>query len=140
MIAESVLVDQLEEELIERKLCVEKEVPLLSKRIDIIGFDKDTEIVIAVEVKVRDWKRAFRQALRYKLCSDETYVALYNKYIESIDLNKFRKNGIGLISISDDGEIDFILEPKKNEDYHKSLRKKIINYLNKSRGGLYKHG
>jgi len=129
MVAERSLVDNLKEKFVEDEMSVKREVPLLSKWIDIIGYDEKTDIVIAVEVKVRDWKRAFRQAMRYKLCSDETYVALYDEYIENVDIDKFKKHGIGVISIKEDREIEFVLEPAKNEDYHQSLKRKVIDYL-----------
>jgi len=139
MIAESVLVEEIENNFTERCWFVEKEVPLLSKRIDIIALDIEKDVLIAVEVKVKNWKRAFRQALRYKLCSDETYVALHSKYIHNIDLRKFEKNGIGVISIHEGGDIDIILKPQRNDSYHYDLKKKVIQYLKGSRGGSFEH-
>lgn len=140
MVAESILVDNLKEKFVKDEMSVKREVPLLSKWIDIIGYDEKTDFLIAVEVKVRDWKRAFRQAMRYKLCSDETYVALYGEYVENVDIDKFKKHGIGVISIEEDGKIEFVLEPAKNEDYHQSLKRKVIEYLRDHNGGLIEDG
>lgn len=139
MIAESELVEELTKNFTERCWFVKKEVPLLSKRIDIIALDNEKDVLIAVEVKVKNWKRAFRQALRYKLCSDETYVALHSKYIHNIDLRRFEKNGIGVISIHDDGDIDFMIKPQRNEIYHHDLKNEVIRYLKDSEGGSVEH-
>lgn len=78
---------------------VAAEVPLGPKRIDIVAVSERNEKIIAIEVKINKWKRAFRQALNYQLGADESYVALPQKYSKSIDRERFRASGVGLITV-----------------------------------------
>lgn len=62
---------------------------------------------IAIEAKLKNWKRALMQAYRYKWFADYSYVVLDHAYIkvaiENIDM--FKRYNIGLISVSFEGEI-----------------------------------
>ena len=60
---------------------------------------------VAIEAKVRDWRKGLKQAMRYKSFADKSYLAVYESYInaplESIDV--FKALNIGLIGVSDEG-------------------------------------
>lgn len=62
---------------------------------------------IAIEAKLKNWKRALMQAYRYKWFADYSYVVLDNAHakaaIENVD--SFKKLNVGLISISTDGHL-----------------------------------
>lgn len=74
-------------------------VPLGAKLVDLAMMSKSSNRVIAIEAKVKDWKRALRQALNYQLAADESYVAISKNHAGSIDQDRFRRLGIGLIVI-----------------------------------------
>ena len=78
------------------------EVPFYDHRIDLYGYSPSTDCSIAVELKLRKWRRAFQQALVYQLCSDYVFIAVPEATAHRIDVDRLREYGIGLLSISDD--------------------------------------
>jgi len=70
---------------------------------------------IAIEVKLKNWRRALMQAYRYKWFADYSYVVLdhahINPALKNIDL--FKKYNIGLISLTSDGKSYSHISPKK---------------------------
>lgn len=61
---------------------------------------------IAIEAKLKNWKRALAQAYRYKWFADYSYVVLDNNYVNNSlkNISLFEKYNIGLISITPDGD------------------------------------
>lgn len=53
--------------------------------------------LIAIEVKLKDWKQGILQARRYKSFTDECYLAILSKFEKNIDYNYLERFGIGLI-------------------------------------------
>jgi hypothetical protein len=54
--------------------------------------------VIAIEAKIKDWKRGFLQTARYKSFADRVYLALPEETIKSVNLELLKSQNIGLIS------------------------------------------
>lgn len=102
-----------------------------SRRIDIVGL-KDSKL-IAIEVKVKNWKRAFQQAMIYRICADKVWVAIWHKYEENIDQELYDTHGLGLMSIHETG-IEVIREPEPVEIVHENLQNKIRKRLEGKRG------
>jgi hypothetical protein len=75
------------------------DVPLGPKRIDLVFTSDDPNKIIAVEVKVKNWREALKQALVYQMCADESYVAIHQRYSKPINREKFEELGIGLIMV-----------------------------------------
>lgn len=71
----------------------------------------------AIEVKLKDWKRALKQAYRYKWFAEYSFVVLdshYNKAaLKNLDL--FIKYNVGLASISREGVMQRHYSPKRQE-------------------------
>lgn len=61
---------------------------------------------IAIEAKLKNWRRALMQAYRYKWFADYSYVVLDHAHINPAlkNINMFEKYNIGLISVTLDGE------------------------------------
>jgi len=61
---------------------------------------------IAIEAKLKNWKRALMQAYRYKWFADYSYVVLDHAHMKSAvdNLSLFKQYNIGLVTISTDGE------------------------------------
>jgi hypothetical protein len=84
------------------------------------GFGK----VIAVEAKVRDWRSGFRQAMRYQEFADESYLAVYEKYINPClgFMKAFQAAGIGLIGVSDEG-LKVHIQASNISQYNKQINR-----------------
>ena len=79
-----------------------KEVPFYDHRIDLYGYSPSTDCSVAVELKLRDWKRALQQALVYQLCSDYVFIAVPESTVQRVKVEVLREHGIGLLAISDE--------------------------------------
>ena len=69
--------------------------------------------IIAIEVKLSNWKRALIQAFKYTIFANQSYVAMDADYVHraGANIDEFQKYNIGLLSITDRGEIESIFEP-----------------------------
>jgi hypothetical protein len=96
----------------------------IGKNLYVRGVDLDEKnfSLIAVEAKLSKWYQALTQAVFYKRFADYSIVALYKKFIQNVDLEKFRQHKIGLILIDDSLNFDVIVEPALNKDYYKESK------------------
>ena len=78
------------------------ELPFYEHRIDLYGYSPKTDCTVAVELKLRNWRRAIEQALVYQLCSDYVFIAVPETTAKRVDLEQLRRYGIGLLAISED--------------------------------------
>jgi hypothetical protein len=95
---------------------IELEIPIHRNRIDMIAYDQ--ERLIAVELKLKDWRRALRQAAYYQFGSDLSYIAM--PFYQAIEAHKRRyqldKEGIGLFAvILGTGEIRELIKAQQSE-------------------------
>ena len=56
--------------------------------------------IIAIEAKLKDWKRGFIQANRYRTFADKVYLALPEENIRLVDKELLKKHHVGLISFN----------------------------------------
>jgi len=70
--------------------------------------------VIAIEAKLRNWKRGLYQAYRYRQYANKSYLALHSKYVHRALENKehFVRSNVGLIEVNDK-DILIHIEPKR---------------------------
>jgi hypothetical protein len=68
--------------------------------------------VIAIEVKLRDYKRAHRQARKHILFANEVYIAMPENKAKRLDWGKIDNIGIGLISVAEKVTIMHHSNPK----------------------------
>ena len=108
-----------------------KEVRLYNRIIDLLLIGKINQSPkIAMEFKLKDWKKALQQAYSYQLVADYVYIVMYEKYETLINEDLIKKNGIGLI-IANSKRFKVKIESKKNNIFDKDLWLKIKNkYLN----------
>jgi hypothetical protein len=78
--------------------------------------------IIAVEAKLKDWKRALWQASRYKIFSTQSWVVLDKHTANPAILNvkEFQKYNIGLATVTADGSYEEIFTPSP-ENYKSEL-------------------
>lgn len=59
---------------------------------------------VAIEAKLKDWKRGLFQAYRYRRYADKSYLAVYSKHINPPlkNIDQFKKHNVGLIEVTDE--------------------------------------
>ncbi len=96
------------------------ELPFYEHRIDLYGYSAETDCTVAVELKLRNWRRALEQALVYQLCSDYVFIAVPATTAKRVDLEELRSHGIGLLAVSAREcveELPAVLSPFLNPNY-----------------------
>ena len=96
------------------------ELPFYQHRIDLYGYSAETDCTVAVELKLRKWRRALKQALVYQLCSDYVYIAVPATTAKRVDIKELSNYGIGLLAVSDCEcieELPAVLSPVLNQNY-----------------------
>lgn len=88
-----------------------------------IGLKKS----VAIEAKVRDWKRGLYQAQRYRWFAEASYLAIYEDYITQPqkNLNLFEFYNVGLLSVGNNG-VDVLYSPKSQKP--ESVYQKALTY------------
>lgn len=71
----------------------------------------------AIEAKLKDWKRALKQAYRYKWFAEYSYVVLdkHNSKSALKNIDCFKKYNVGLASISPDGNLNRHFNPTREK-------------------------
>lgn len=108
------------------------QVYVAGKRIDIV-LKADGDKLIAIEVKIKDWKTALRQANLNQFAVDKSYVALCSKHAMPAikNISMFASNGVGLMIINPDNTYNIVLEPRiENEAISLNYKKGLLSSLN----------
>jgi hypothetical protein len=105
-------------------------------RADLVGF-KDDEVV-AVELKLRDYKKAIVQAKNYMLGADNVYLAvpLFKSYniLRKAEYH-LKKEGIGLLVVNEKTcKVSEIIKPRKTKNKIASITKREIMNNRRRRG------
>jgi len=103
----------------EKGLLVKREVPLGTKRIDLVALDPHSKQVTAVEAKVDDWRAGLRQAVIYRICADRVYIAVDQRFVQRLDFRTIESYGIGTIVV--DGVAEIILKARPSSIVHRGL-------------------
>jgi DNA-binding MarR family transcriptional regulator len=97
-----------------------------------IGISTDS---IAVEAKLKNWRRALNQAYRYKWFASKSYVVLDGSYIRPAiaNIDEFRKMNVGLAEIDRSGALSMHYRPKKSTPIDRAmwimLNEELKNYF-----------
>jgi len=124
---ESQLVSRVERFMHKNGYRSSKQVPLGAKRIDLVCYRPDMKEIIAVEAKIRDWRKAVTQALSRRLCADKVYVAVPKPNFRRVDVDLFLRYGLGLLEVSRDVKIE--IEALQSTQIHVSLRQGVASYI-----------
>lgn len=88
------------------------------------NYEMTYKLSYAIEAKLKDWKRALKQAYRYRWFAEHSYVVMdeFNAVpaINNIDL--FKKYNVGLASINIQGQLKRIYNPTKEEPFDVKLQ------------------
>jgi hypothetical protein len=102
-----------------------REVPLLTRRIDLVCINRGS--VVAVELKVKNWQKALQQALSYRLCANRVYLAVAKQFVHRVDCSMCEDFGIGVLGV--DGNVNVVLEAMLSPIIHASLLRRILEYV-----------
>ncbi len=106
------------------------EVPLMSRLIDVYGVRRADRKTVAVELKVKNWRQALRQARNYLLAADQVYVAVPNAHVAPPLRRRelFREMGIGLLAI-DGQETHVLIRPRASRYSRDGFKRKLISLV-----------
>lgn len=115
----------IEDFLMKKGYSVLTEAPLLTKKIDALGFKEKfrRKKLIAIEVKISQWKNALSQAIVYKLGTDLVYIAIWHEFIHRVNKKALKEFGIGLMEIN--GTTIVKLKPKKVNKIHQDIKEQL---------------
>lgn len=90
---------------------------------------------ISFELKLTNWKRAAKQAFRYKSFSHASYVVMDNKKGKAAigNLDFFKRYNIGLATFEDEGLFKIYYKPQLEEPFSTQLNSKLIKSIGRSR-------
>lgn len=125
MVFEKEIYPQIESYLRKEGFDYFKEVQFLSRHIDVVGINEKE--IIAIEVKIKDWKRALQQALTCRLCAHKVYVAMWHKFAHRVPVELFENYGIGLMSV--DGTVNVVTKAKRSQITHDSMLTNLLKIL-----------
>jgi len=72
--------------------------------------------IVAIEAKLRDWRRALYQAAQHVAYASQAWVVLDRSALPSSrrHAQEFADRGIGLAGLSAEGELDIVMHPRDN--------------------------
>jgi len=110
-------------------LTVHCEVPLLGRSIDLAYILEDN--LFAIEFKLKDWRRAIRQARDYKLGVDFAYICMPEREISTIMQKAIEEAEVGLIFYRETGKWPFkeIIKAPKSKEVWKKANLRLKKYL-----------
>ena len=104
---------------------------------DFVFYNKRNKEVsiISFELKLKNWKRAAKQAFRYKSFSNIAYVVLSsqsaNAALNNIEL--FEKYNIGLAKFDSNNYFEILYKPEIGMPYSDNLNRKLVETIMQSR-------
>ncbi|MBI4158111.1 MAG: hypothetical protein HY505_00600 [Candidatus Yanofskybacteria bacterium] len=86
---------------------------------------------IAIEAKLKDWRRALKQAYRYKWFANKSYVFLPKENITMPEknLDLFRSYNVGLASVSREDGLEVLFAPKDEPPVSDRMRIALNEHL-----------
>jgi len=87
-----------------------EEVHIHQKRIDLYFIHKNYPKTIAVELKIRKWKQALRQAYQNLFFAQKSYVGLWHKFLNKKVVSEISSYGLGILNIKSDS-VELIAKP-----------------------------
>lgn len=104
---------------------VEAEVPVLARRADLVGTREDH--LVAVELKMRDWREALHQAVAYQLAVDWAWVAMPLAAASTAYRHRWRFEAerVGLLAVDDRGRVRVPIPARSSPRLLPFLRERV---------------
>lgn len=89
-----------------------------------LNYELPFRFNLAIEAKLKDWKRALKQAYRYRWFAEYAFVVLDAHHakpaINNIDI--FQKYNVGLASINPEGDLERHFTPKRQQPFDVNMQ------------------
>lgn len=97
--------------------------------------DTTVSYVVAVELKLRNWRRGFLQAFRYKNFCNEVYLVLDRRHLAPAlqRTEQFIRAGIGLASINPGGDLQIHVMSRPETPFSPYLSSRLVDRLMRRR-------
>lgn len=105
------------------------ELAFYEYRIDLYGFSRKDSSSIAIELKLRNWRRALEQSIIYQLTADYVFAALPRKVISKEVCNEYAILGVGLIGVGNTGRCTQVLAADRSNDVRDQYRQHYISLV-----------
>lgn len=118
-------------------LICKRQARIKGKIPDIIAYEKRSDQVLAIEVKLKNWKVGLYQAFLNRNLADFSFLCMPTKYITYIQdklENDFDKMGIGLIEVDPENRKIYIKKTAEKNSIG-SARKNMIKQIICDKGG-----
>lgn len=94
---------------------VRDEVPLHGRIADLLAERGGGELV-AVELKLEDWREALAQAMHYQVAAHRAYIAmpLHGAVLPLRSRSRLERQGVGLLAVHTLGEVRTLVEAKES--------------------------
>jgi hypothetical protein len=100
---------------------------------DFVYFEKKKQDVsiISFELKLTNWRKAAKQAFRFKSFSNISYVVLSSKSVNAAlnNLELFEKYNIGLAKFDTNCEFEILYKPQLGIPYSENLNQKLLKSI-----------
>lgn len=103
-------------------ITVKEDVVLLARKMQLNEAPS-----IAIEAKLKNWKRALNQAYRYKCFANVSFVCIPEVNIAPAvaGLDQFKKLGVGLFSLNADNQAKFFYKPRQRRADNSQMRTEL---------------
>lgn len=105
------------------------ELQFYEYKIDLYGFSRVKNLTIAIELKLKNWHRAFEQSLIYQLCADLVFIGMPKDFVGRVDANLLCHHGIGLLSIDENHRCRQIIPAAHSSQILSDYRNTYIELL-----------
>ena len=111
------------------------QVPFFKKRVDFVYLDYKNRI-IAIELKIKDWKNGINQIDSNQLFAHFSYLGVWHENIKKVPLDIFRDYGFGILSVKSN-KIETIMEAKESKIRVKKFSNEILKKMGVVHNGLH---
>jgi hypothetical protein len=109
------------------------EVPYFGKRVDLVLSDSPVDVLYAIEIKLRDWQGALKQAAINQLFAHYSFAALPEARVRNLreeQLDAFRRYHVGLISVGDTATV--VIPAVPNGYFHEAHYDRVKELLTRT--------
>lgn len=108
---------------------VGREVPLLGRYVDLVYVRNNH--VITVEFKLRDWRRAVRQASDHLLGADYSFVCIPPRQVTAPLRHAIQEAGLGLCLFESQGSwpFDVLIPAPPSQETWQVARQNVLHFL-----------
>lgn len=100
--------------------------------------DEAFDPMIAVELKIRDWRRAIHQASQYRAFVRSSYIAMPAGNVTAACVDAARARGVGVLAVLSD-EVDCVLEAPQEDPLDARVRTLVSEIVLAGYLGLREH-